>query len=313
LAIADRIADAPQSAAELARATGAHAPSLERLLKALVTLDVCVAHDDGTFGLGAAGQPLRTRADWSLQAWATYVGQGSWRVWDRLYDCVMSGESARSLGGADGVGRVANTDYPGGDATFNRGMAELTRLDTHAIVEALALSTRRRVVDVGAGTGELLIAMLAAYPHLRGVLFERPAAIDDARRAIAASPVADRCELAAGDFFEAVPPGADVYVVKSVVHNWSDDLARRILGVCAAALRPGAALCLVERMIPARLDRSPRHQAIARADLNMLVSRGGVERTEAQLRALVESAGLEVASIRAAGATFSVLEAVLRR
>jgi orsellinic acid C2-O-methyltransferase len=312
LEVADRLAGGAQSAEELARATGAHPAALHRLLRALVTLGVCVVDDHGRFGLGALGLPLRSDAAPSLRAWAIYTGEGSWPVWGKLLDSVMSGESARQRDRTGNDGRAASIAYPGGDAMFNRAMAELTRLDTDAIVRGLDLSSRRHVVDVGGGNGELLLALLAANPGLHGVLFERPAAIEDSRAAIASSAVASRCELVAGDFFQSVPANADVYVLKSVLHNWPDDLAARILVQCAAAMCAGAVLCVVERMMPATFEPSARHRAIARADLNMLVSRGGAERTEEQYRALLSMAKLKLIAVRPAGSTFSIVEAMIR-
>jgi DNA-binding transcriptional ArsR family regulator len=311
LGLADRLAAGPCSADALADALGLHAPSLTRLLRALVTLEVCEARDDGRYALGALGAPLCRDAVPSLAAWATYASEDSWALWGRLADSVRSGVSARQASRVDDGGAPSADAYAGAGPTFDRAMAELLRLDVDAIVAAIDLAGCRTLVDVGGGAGDLLVAMLAANPDVAGVLVERPALAEAARVAIAASAVAARARVVAGDFFDALPAHADAYVLKSVLHNWRDGDARRILARCAAALRPRASrLFVVERLLPARLDASPRHQAMARADLNMLVSRGGQERGEAGYRALLASAGLEVASMRAAGPTFTVLEAV---
>jgi hypothetical protein len=122
--------------------------------------------------------------------------------------------------------------------------------------------------------------------------------------------VADRCEFIAGDFFGTIPGGADVYVLKSVIHDWNDERSGMILRNCRRAMDDDAKLLLVERIVPRRLGASAAHRSIARGDLNMLVGLGGWERTEDEYRGLLEAAGLVVRAIVPAGRTFGIIEAV---
>ena len=127
---------------------------------------------------------------------------------------------------------------------------------------------------------------------------------------MAEAGVADRCECAVGDFFEAIPEGADAYVLKSVIHDWNDERAGTILANCHAAMHSRARLLLIERLVPPHVGASAAHRAVARADLNMLVGLGGKERTESEYRTLLRDAGFRVNAILGAGPTFSIIEAV---
>jgi hypothetical protein len=116
----------------------------------------------------------------------------------------------------------------------------------------------------------------------------------------------------AGDFFESVPDGADAYLLKSVVHDWDDDHAGRILAACRRATSPGGRLLLVERVVPERLGTSAAGQSVAQADLNMLVAQGGRERTGAELRGLLHDTGFELLRIVGLGGGLSLIEAGVR-
>jgi tRNA A58 N-methylase Trm61 len=188
-------------------------------------------------------------------------------------------------------------------------MVELTRLDSATVVRACDFSGVERIVDVAGGYGELLAAMLQAHPAAGGVLFDRLHAIQNGRLHMEAAGVADRCEFVAGNFFESIPSGADVYVLKSVIHDWNDEWSKVILQNCRRAMHERAKLLLVERIVPLRLQASAAHKAIARSDLNMLVGLGGQERTEDEYRTLLGATGFRVKAVVRAGPTFSIIEA----
>jgi len=309
LGIADLLAAGAQSTEDLARATGAHASSLRRFMRALVTIEICQERSDGSFELTPMGALLRADAADSLRSWALYWGGPLWPIWGQLLHSVMTGESAR----AKVTGRSGFDREPEEVAVFNQAMVELTRLDSASIVQACDFSGMNTVVDVGGGYGELLAAILNANPALRGVLFESNNALENARLHMDSAGVATRCEYVAGDFFESVPAGGDAYVLKSVIHDWDDAQSKVILRNCGHAMGERAKLLLVERIVPERLEVSPAHRSIARGDLNMLVGLGGRERTEQEFRALLNQTGFEVTAVRAAGPTFGIVEATRSR
>jgi hypothetical protein len=312
LGVADLLADGPRSSDELAEAAQAHGPSLHRLLRALVTLDVVRQLDDGRFKLGSRGSVLRTDEPGSLRHWIMWWGGQLWPVWGNLLYSVRTGKSARAmLTGTEGFDHLARDPRAAG--VFNKGLAELTTLAAQSVVAAYDFSPLRHVVDIGGGYGQLLVAILRAHPGARGTLFELPHAIDGARAFLAQAGVADRCELVAGDFFQSVPAGADAYLLKSVIHDWNDERARAILQTCRRAMTAaGARLLLAERVMPERFGSSAQHRALARTDLSMLVTHAAAERSEADFRALLDASGYYVTRIVPGDLAFSVIEAMPR-
>ena len=164
------------------------------------------------------------------------------------------------------------------------------------------------MVDVGGGHGALLTALLIAYPAMHGVIVDRAHASDGAIAAMTCAGVASRCEFVAGDFFASIPGGADVYLLKSILHNWNDERAAVILGNCRRAVTGEASLLVIERTMPARMQGTAREQVMARTDLYMLVGLGGRERTEAQFRVLFATASFQLTRVIAAGRDLSIIE-----
>jgi hypothetical protein len=162
------------------------------------------------------------------------------------------------------------------------------------------------LVDVGGGHGALLSAILLANPRLRGVLFDIATVINGARSRILAAGLSERCQLVAGDFFDKLPAGGDVYILKWIIHDWNDERSIAILRNCHASMSAAAKLLLIERLIPERASLSATPgQEPSFADLNMLVLTGGRERTEQEFRVLLDAAGFMLTAITPTASPFS--------
>lgn len=307
LGIADLLAAGPLGLDALAYATGCEPTALRRLLRALETLGVCRKRDDGDYELGTLGTLLKSEGTPSLRSWALWSARYHWAPWGQLAQCVRSGESARGKV-AGGHGYAPADADPAAPSIFNQAMVDLTRLIAEPVARACDFSAASRVVDVGGGHGELLFAILAAHPHIEGVLFDLPHAIQDARSRIAAKGLAARCVALAGSFFESVPGGCDAYVLKSVLHNWDDGHCALILEQCRRAMPAGARVLLVERVMPRSVTGAASDRLLARSDLNMLVGLGGRERTQEEFRGLLEASGFEARGCVPIGFGFSVIE-----
>jgi orsellinic acid C2-O-methyltransferase len=307
LEVPDLLAAGPRTAGDLAAKTGSNAAALRRLLSALGSVDICRQRDDGTFEMTQLGTLLRADVPCSMRAWTLQWGGEAWQVWANLLHSIQTGRSARSLiTGAEGFGHLERD--PQAAQIFNQAMVDLTRLAALDIVQAYDFSGKR-TVDVGGGYGALLGQILATYPGATGVLFDMPHAISRAREYLGGLGVADRCEFTAGDFFASVPSGADLYLLKTVIHDWPDDKARDILQCCRRAMSAGARLLIIERLMPERLEPGAENRALARVDLHMLVALGAQERTLAHMLSLLESAGLKRARHLATRCEFQILEA----
>jgi len=308
LRIADLLAGSPKTSAELAASTGAHAPSLQRLLRALTTIEICAEREDGSFELTPLGALLRSDNPESLRSWAIFIGGNQWAVWGHLLDSVKTGESARMI--VSGTKEFEHLERdPAIAAIFNQAMVETNRHISKGVVGGYDFSNRKRIVDIGGGYGELLARILQANPGAQGVLFDLPHAAETGRQHMAAAGLADRCEVVAGSFFEAVPDGGDAYLLSRIIHDWDDEKSKLILKNCRRAMKEDGKLLLVEQVYPERLEASEDHRAIVRNDLTMLVGPGGHERTEAEFRALLSSTGFRLERVAAAGLSFNLLEA----
>lgn len=309
LGIADLLASGPKNVDELARASGCHAPSLRRLLRALASLDLCLESEDGSFALTALGSLLRSDSPDSLRSWTLLCGKYLRPLLAKLIHSVRTGQSARELvGGAEAFGELEHDKHAA--LIFNRAMAELTSLIAAEVVRRYRFDGMRRIVDVGGGYGALLAAILKAQPSVRGVLLDLPHAIDGARSHLASAGLAERCDLVAGDFFDSVPAGADGYLLKAVLHDWDDERSALILRNCRRGISREGKLLVIERVVPGRFEACWLHQAIARMDLTMLVGFAGKERTESEFSRLLAASGFNLSNITPTSLDYAVIEAV---
>lgn len=296
LGVADVLRDGAKSSDELAAATGSHAPSLHRLLRALACLGVLGEVEPGRFELTSLGTPLQTEAADSVRDLTMlFCDDAMWRSWGNLLHGVQTGETA-----FDHVVGMGAFEYfarnPELSATFNQAMAEDARNVAPHVIAAYDFSRFGTVVDVGGGNGTLISAILEATPGLDGVLFDTPAGVEAAPKVLTSAGVADRCQILEGDFFESVPQGGDAYVLKSVIHDWDDDRGGVILGNCRRAMPADGRLVLVEPVLRPKVE-SAEIMGMVMSDLNMLVNTGGRERTEAEFQALFTSAGFELTAV----------------
>jgi len=298
LGIADVLAEKPLPSRVVAERLETHPDATERLLKALVTLGLVAPHEDG-FELTDLGRCLETRAQASRRAWSRLMGGAEvWRAWGRLTDCIRTGRKA--YGSSDGAGSSESDTFdvlaadPAGAAIFHQAMADLTSGVAPGIARAIDIDGTRRVVDVGGGYGALLCALLEAHPSLEGTVFDLEHARDGATELFASHGVASRASYVAGSFFETAPPKADLYVLKSVIHDWDDARGLRILGRCREAMGDKTRLLLVEPPAGSASGNPVGDWFLTFSDLNMLVNTGGRERTEAEYSALLEAAKLRV-------------------
>ncbi|WP_020140858.1 methyltransferase [Streptomyces sp. 351MFTsu5.1] len=274
----------------LAELTGCHADSLGRLLRHLAGLGLVAADPDGSHHLTELGEPLRTGAADSFQPLALLYGGPFYRSFGELAHSVRTGEEAfAKVFGEHHFPHFAR--HPELADLFDRAMAASAPMFA-PVAGLVDLSAHRVVVDVAGGNGELLGRLLRAAPHLRGVLLERPHAVEAAEKAFAEAGLADRCRFVAGDFTSEVPGGGDLYVLSRVLHDWDDERCLTILRRCARAMAPGSELLLVERLLPA----DARLSLAVAWDLHMLCNVGGRERTEDHYRRLLDEAGFDFAS-----------------
>jgi hypothetical protein len=310
LNVADFLAGGPRTHDELAQATQTHAPSLRRLLRLLASAGVLAEQEDGRFALTPVGEWLRSDIPGSRRAWALLInGPMVEKTWGELLYSVRTGEVAfEHAFGMNAFEYMSR--HPEELKTFNEAMTGVTTQTAVAVAAAYDFSSLQTLADVGGGHGVLLITILKANPKLHGVLFEQPHVAEGAKKQIEAAGLSGRCEIVGGDFLQSVPRGADGYMLKHVIHDWNDRDSATILSNCRKAMAPGGKLLLIESVAPERMEPTWSSQIIAGSDINMLVSIGGRERTEAEYRALYDAAGFRLTRVIPTQALPSVLEGV---
>jgi hypothetical protein len=306
LGIADSLAQShPQGTATLANAVGADASALARLLRALASLGVLTEPLPQQYALSPVGELLRRDVPGSMRDWLiAETDAPHWQAWGHLYEGVRSGQTVvPNLFGMHIYEYYAA--HPADLACFSRAMGNVSALVANGTVQHYDFSHTRRIVDVGGADGGLLLAILEANPHVHGTVFDRPQVIEAARQAIHAKNYQARCDAVGGDFFQGVPPGGDLYVLKFILVDWRDAEAVRILKNCRTAIIPNGKLLLIEMTIPDNNHPSPGQLF----DLNMLVMTGGQERTQSEYGALLSQTGFRLNQVIPTGTPFNVLEA----
>jgi hypothetical protein len=305
LNVPDALRDRPRSSDEVARELKVDADMLYRVLRASTMIGLCEEQADRVFSLKPMGRALCNEPEASFRDFIIYMGKVGAKFWTRLPDAIRQGKGAVELEtGHETFDYLEKNPELG--AIFNRAMTATSNVACEAFVATYDMSFATRIVDVGGGHGRLLAAILQHAPNARGVLFDMPSVVAGATHNLQSLGVASRVEIVGGDFFQSVPSGGDCYVAKTIIHDWSDDDARKILRNVRSAMVPTARVLLYETVV------SPRNTASFAKflDLEMIVmTSGGRERTQDEYRALFASAGLKLERILPTAGPFSILEA----
>jgi hypothetical protein len=309
LGVADVLGTEPLAAEAIAGALDVRAPELRRVLRALVAAGVFCELEDGRFVSNDAAAALRADAPGHMRDVVVNFGEEMYRAFGELLQTVRTGETA-----FDVVFGAPLFEYYAANPEAEASAAARMLARTLPVASEFAASDVvrdiRTLVDVGGGTGTLMATVLRHAPEIGGVLVERPGMLELAHGYLAEQGVADRCELVEGDFFSAVPAGGDVYVLKSVLHDWDDERCIAILQSCRAAMDRAARLAIIELLMPERMTPGDPMLSAALLDLIMLAYAGGRERTEAEFTRLLDRARLRLVSTTRLAAGPYVLEAV---
>jgi hypothetical protein len=300
LGVADAIGDEVCSVDFLAERCQADATSLYRLLRALASIGVTEETTPKHFRLTTFGRPLRRDVPQSVWSsvifWADLLAD----EWSLLTDCVRTGKPASQIRDPNVPSRWSQ--YPEASSIFRAVMGTAPAEDYAPIAKAWDFSHTKVVADLGGGGGSLILAVLRLNPHLRGMLVDLESSVDAARTRFAEEDPSSRCELIAADLTQSVPAGADVYMLKHVLHGRQDEAAITILRNCRAVTPQNGSLLIVEFILPPLVSHAdPQLEGHLMSDLNMLAVTGGRERSESEWRVLLEAAGFVLARTYAVG------------
>jgi hypothetical protein len=286
--LADHLAEGPLDVAELAKRANVNTSALFRLLRALESIGIFTQTSPRVFANTETSELLRNDAAGSHKAWILSMltkGSPNFNTWNELEYSLQTEESAtKKLYGYD-VWEFFRRN-PETSETFNKAMRGGSSAMTPMVTAAYDWSRFPVIADIGGGIGTQLLSILAASPGSRGILF-------DQEHVGAGLVFEDRIEFIGGDFFASAPEGADAYVLRMILHDWSDEKSGTILAAVRRAMKPTARLVLIDTII----SEGPEFHFGKWFDLQMLVAVNGRERTEVEFRDLLLKAGFELETV----------------
>lgn len=304
--VADHLADGPKTSQALAHEIAADPDALYRLLRACAGFGLLSEGESRTFALRPLGDLLRSNATGSLRDFAiAVVGPGHWLPLGHLYQAIQSGkpQSQQALGMELWEYYAQHEEE---STHFARTMGYLSATAAGDVVAHYDVSQVTNIVDVGGSHGMLLTTLLQAALTAKGVLFDLPHVIEQARAVVGSLGLNDRVEFRGGDFFQEVPSGGDLYLLKQILHDWDDAHCLVLLQNIQRAARPQSKLLVVEMVVPDQ----PEPSLVPLTDLAMLALFGGRERSGQDFASLLGRAGYRVERIIPTAGLFSVVEAV---
>jgi O-methyltransferase domain len=306
LKLADAVGNSRPNLAAIAATTKTRPEALRRLMRALAANGIFREEEDGTFAQTPLSEVLRSGVPGSMRAFAEVeLGHDHYDSWRAAESCLTDPGTAFERIFKMPIWQYY-AEHPQLQALFGEAMTNLTAIANAAVLGDYQFGGFSSAVDVGGGHGSFLAAILEGNPRAKGILFDLPSVIRDAAKGEFVARLGDRIRLAGGDFFEAVPPGGDLYLLKFVLHDWSEEDAFRILSNIRKAIAPPGRLTVVEMVLPGRNE--PHVGALM--DLNMMVMTGGIERSAAEYGDLFSRAGFRLERVAATKSPFSVIEAV---
>jgi hypothetical protein len=301
LGVPDALEGGPLYYTDLAEAVGADQRALHRVMRMLSGAGIFAEHRPGTYSLTPVSDLLRTDVPGSMRGMAVMITTRShWDPWGRLDDVLRTGESGpQHAFGTDVFTWFQAPENRREWEIFNAAMTSFSMGTAHAVATSVDFSGFRSIVDVGGGHGYLLGAILATAPGAKGVVYDLPGVIESA-------PPAERIDFVGGDFFKAVPAGGDCYVLKHIIHDWSEAQCVTLLSIIARAMASRGRVFVIETVMP----ESPEAHPAKFMDVNMLaMTEGGCERTEKEYASLFRKAGLKMVQVHPTPSPVSVIEA----
>jgi cyclopropane fatty-acyl-phospholipid synthase-like methyltransferase len=297
LGIPDLLASGPREISDICDKTGARPSETLRLMRALTFFDVFAVESGEKFSLTSLGRMLTTDAFASALPTALLVNGAVGRAWDHIQHTLATGEPAfESLYGQDFFSYLEENS--GMREIFLRSQESGMAAEVESLLKNFDFSSYETIVDVGGGDGALLAAILQANPRSRGVVVDLESTVPAAEQRLVRAGLADRCTICLGDFFREVPGEGDLYLLRHVLHDWSDEDCMTLLRTCARHMSPGATLGVIELAIPDGFDTSLENRMAGLMDLYMMcLFGGGRERSAKEICLLLERAGFTVSSM----------------
>lgn len=301
LDIAKPLSKGAKSVSELALLTGCDEESLYRLLRLLASEGVFHEEENHFFSNNESSALLADSEVGSLRSLMLFYSEEMSTSWQKLSSCLKNKKPAFDLTFGCPVFTYFR-DHPLAAARFNAAMREKSKAVISSCLHAVDFGVYSSVYDIGGGMGHFLQAILAKNPQAKGALYDLPEVIKAAENSFAS--LKDRCALLSGDFFQNVPKGGDAYLMKSILHDWSDADAVKLLKKCHESMPDDGTLLVVEPIVT-----DPNQREFAKMmDVYMMVITGGKERTMDDFSKLLAEAGFYIMSVTSTDTEFCILK-----
>lgn len=302
LGIADLVKEGPRSIDDLADQTKTHPESLYRVMRMLASQGIFKEINGRRFETTSLAVPLQD--DQIRYLVLIHLNRNQFRVFGELMESVRSGATISK----EHTGK-ALFDHIGNDERknewFNKAMTSASKMQVPALLSAFPFQHYRNIMDIGGGEGLFLASVLSRAPKSKGVIFDLPGVLPRTKGIIDNHALAGRMLAVEGDFFDAMPEGGDLYILKSVLHDWDDNSCVKILGNVFQAMDPKSRLLVIESV----LDEGNHPSFGKMTDILMMVAAGGRERTRTQWEALLRSSGFKIRKIHPTITHQSIIEA----
>lgn len=302
LNVADHLLSGPKSVEHLASLTNSDEENLYRLLRLLSSVGIFKEGANKSFGNTETSVMLSHNHPQSLRHLILFYSREMSKSFSHLDGCIQKGVPAFELTFQKPVFEYFR-DHQNSSDLFNAAMREKSRLVIQSCLSMYDFGKYTTVYDIGGGTGLFLQALLAKFPNMRGLLLDVPSVVSQAKSEL--EPYVKRCGFVAGDFFSEIPSDGEAYLLKSVIHDWDDGSALKILRKCYGAMRREAKLLIVEPI----LETTEGKNYAKCMDVLMMAVTGGKERTEEDYRFLLKEAGFKVDSITHTDTEFAIIQA----
>lgn len=304
LNLAEHLKIKDKSVSELASLTNSHEESLYRLMRMLASQGIFREKKNKIFSNNRLSKTLLDRQNSMRHMVIHQVNGINWKMFEELNHVVKTGENAaQKILGMDVFEYLEKN--PDKNKIYNQAMTNSSLMLSYAILSEYNFSSANTIIDIGGGEGILLSMILNKYKKIKGIVFDLPHVVEGAKEISVQYGVSDRLETISGNFFENIPKGGDIYFLKSIIHNLSDDQCIEILKKIKTVLPENGKILIFEPII----ENNNKYSFAKLYDIQMLVGRnGGKERTKEEFKEIISNAGLKLKRIIQTAAPFFILE-----
>ncbi len=304
LNLAEHLKDSEKTISELAVLTDTHEESLYRLMRMLASQGVFIEKKNKIFANNRLSKTLLDQQNSMRHMVIHQVNGINWKMFEELSYVVKTGENAaQKILGMDVFEYLEKN--PDKNNIYNQAMTNSSLMLSYAILSEYNFGKANTIIDIGGGQGILLSMVLNKYKKIKGIVFDLPHVVEGAKEIAVQYGVSDRLQTIPGNFFETIPEGGDMYFLKSIIHNLSDDQCVDILKKIKKVLPKNGKILVFEPII----ENNNKYSFAKLYDLQMLVGRnGGKERTKKEFKEILWKAELKLNRIIQTAAPFSILE-----